>query len=1057
MSRESSPWVAGARFVLRVPMLAFDELLALNETPEPAAIRERVRACVARPEVLEALYLASPSLVASLPHWQREPESPAGQASERVLLRYLARMATRATPFGFFSAVAIGTTGGPTRLGLGERADLRRHTQLDNAYLSALLAELARDPEVRERLRVHPNSSVYRQGDRLRYVETRIEAGSRRYELASVTCSEAILATLERSREGVRPATLAEALVADDPELALADALAFVEQLVDIDLLVGELELPVTGDEPLAAILARLAALGPWREAGLAARVEAELRSVERALTTIDARGLGQAIEHYRDIEAGLAALPVATRPEPSRTFQAQLFATTRSPGLAPDLLDELARASELVARLTRAPSERDPLRAFAKAFRERYDEREVPLLEALDDDAGIGFERGTDVPPLLEGVRFDRRVREPEHVHGRPEQLLLHRLGRALAAGSHELVVSEPELAAMAPSAASRLPDAWMVLARLAASSTEALARGEVEVMLAASGGPSGARMLGRHCHGSPELRALVEEHVAAEAALWPDAILAEVVHLDEGRVGNITCRPVLRDYEIPFLGGSGAPSDRRIGVDDLWVSVRGEQVVLRSRRLGKRVVPRMTNAHNHRIARLAVYRFLCKLQDQDGAIGLAFDWPVVAHELPFLPRLRVGRVILARARWRIRGAELEPLRASVGEAKRARTPEAIERGRAGVLAAMLALRAEHGLPDRAVVAEYDNELLLDFANPLLVESVAWHIAAREQVVLHELWPAPEHAIVEGAKGRHLHELIVTFTRREPTRASEPPPRAPPSRAIRRSFGPGSEWLYAKLYTGSGLIEPVLREVVAPLREQALRSGAIDRWFFVRYDDPDHHLRVRFHGPPERLLGELLPALDRALEPWLSEGRVHRLVLDTYTRELERYGASGIVALEALFHADSEAALAFVEQVDPEDRHLAALRGIDSLWASLGLDAAARSDLALRSRDALRHEFAAEGELFTSIGARFRRERARLVALLDGDERGELGPVQAIVERRARAIAGLVGELEPTRELIWSVGHMHANRVLTSQPRAQELILYDLLHRFHVQRRARA
>src|SRR5262249_39737372 len=140
---------------------------------------------------------------------------------------------------------------------------------------------------------------------------------------------------------------------------------------------------------------------------------------------------------------------------------------------------------------------------------------------------------------------------------------------------------------------------------------------------------------------------------------------------------------------------------------------------------------------------------------------------------------------------------------------------------------------------------------------------------------------------------------------------AQRPARRPSPGAAGSRSFPPGSAWLYAKLYTGPATADQVLRDVVRPVTAAALDSGAADRWFFVRYGDPDWHLRLRVHGRPTRLHGEVLPALQATAAPLLEDGRLWRVQLDTYEREVERYGGpGGVVLAERLFHADSEAVL---------------------------------------------------------------------------------------------------------------------------------------------------
>src|SRR5262249_61048858 len=78
-----------------------------------------------------------------------------------------------------------------------------------------------------------------------------------------------------------------------------------------------------------------------------------------------------------------------------------------------------------------------------------------------------------------------------------------------------------------------------------------------------------------GRFCPGDPGFHRQVEEPLRAEEALQPDAVFAEIVHLPEGRLGNILARPVLRAYEIPYLGRASVPPDRQIPVTDLRVSV--------------------------------------------------------------------------------------------------------------------------------------------------------------------------------------------------------------------------------------------------------------------------------------------------------------------------------------------------------------------------------------------------------------------------------------------------------------------------------------------------
>jgi hypothetical protein len=99
------------------------------------------------------------------------------------------------------------------------------------------------------------------------------------------------------------------------------------------------------------------------------------------------------------------------------------------------------------------------------------------------------------------------------------------------------------------------------------------------------------------------------------------------------------------------------------------------------------------------------------------------------------------------------------------------------------------------------------------------------------------------------------------------------------------------NEWYYVKLYGGGAALDEILTTSLPAVIRAAVESGSVARWFFIRYADPHDHLRVRFNGPPTRISHELLPQVFENLNPLLASGKLWKIDLDTYEREIERYG----------------------------------------------------------------------------------------------------------------------------------------------------------------------
>ncbi len=1008
-----------ARCVVRVPLLPFDTLVAWSAEPrDVATVRARLQAIVADPVIREALFVASPELDVSLDGWLADPDAEAARGVEQTLVRYLSRMAGRATPFGLFSSLGVGTVGSDaTTLAIAPREQARRHARLDHDYLSSATAALGAQPEVRAQLVYRPSSSLYTAAGHLRYAEVRHEP-ARAYHLVDLEPTDYLVAVLARAATG---ATLAELVVTlcEDPEIGTDDAEAFLGQLVDTQVLVSDLEPPVTGREPAAPLAEELAVVAPSAGAALAAATA--------RLHALDAAPLGADPAVYRALVDDLAAVP--TPPRLDRLVQIDLHRATNALAVGGAVGAEVTRGLALLHRCG-GHGDDDGLGRFRAAFGARYEQREVPLVEALDDEIGVGFGPAKPMAaPLLE-VAPPTRPGTRQAAWTKRDVHLLRLVLRAATTGAHRLELTGADADELARDPRPRLADSFVAPIAIAASSPAALADGDFQVRLLQADAPA-ARMLGRFCHGDADIEAITRELVLLEEARRPDAAFAEIAHLPEGRLGNVLVRPLLRAFEIPYLGRSGVPRAQQIPVTDLLVSVVDGRVVLRSQRLGREVVPRLTSAHNYVRGSLGLYRFLGTLANQDG-VAPVWQWGALG-DAPFLPRVTSGRVVLTRARWLLGAAELAALKA------------------AKPAVGIAALRAHLGWPRWLLLAEGDNELPIDLDNPLAVASFAQLLRGMTTATLFEQFPAPDALGVTAPDGRYVHEIQLFYARPAAPVVTATTPARASAAPLQRSFPPGSAWLYLKYYAGSSVQDALLREL-APVLHALVESGAASHWFYLRYADPDPHLRLRLAGDPLRLVGTVLPQLARAIQPAVESGIVWRTQLDTYEREVERYGgAAAIEHAERAFAADSVAALAILDAVAGDDGAAltwrAAAVGIDRLLDDLGFDFDAKRAELTRLRDQFGAEVGMDTDHQRRLGEKYRRVRGELESALTGTD-AVLAPAHAALSARSERIRPLAAKLTPA--VAPHLVHMHVNRLLAASPRAQELVLYDLLRRHY-------
>ena len=268
-------------------------------------------------------------------------------------------------------------------------------------------------------------------------------------------------------------------------------------------------------------------------------------------------------------------------------------------------------------------------------------------------------------------------------------------------------------------------------------------------QIYLSSAGGSSAANLLGRFCYLDDCLYKHARQITDTEQKENDDVIYAEIVHLPESRIGNILARPLLRDYEIPYLTKSGVDIEHRITLSDLSISLRNDRILLRSVSRDKEVIPRLTTAHNFSGNSLPLYHFLCDLQHQNKRGGFYLNTSGLIYLCKSFPRVVYKNVILSRASWLLTEDEIKGFEKMENEL---------------ILLKVNELQKKRDIPQFITIPVGDNDLFIDLKDILSVRTFLSIIHKNKQIIVSEFLYDDTCTVIRNKSYGFCGEFLFSF-----------------------------------------------------------------------------------------------------------------------------------------------------------------------------------------------------------------------------------------------------------------------------------------------------
>ncbi|GGX29279.1 lantibiotic dehydratase [Aquimarina muelleri] len=390
--------------------------------------------------------------------------------------------------------------------------------------------------------------------------------------------------------------------------------------------------------------------------------------------------------------------------------------------------------------------------------------------------------------------------------------------------------------------------------------------------------GGTSAINLLSRFDQVSDRICVDIADY---EKEIFKEQLIAEVNIISKPRATNVVASRQYYDYNIP-LNTIYNKDSNPIFLSDIFIRFNGIRFILVSEKYKKEIIPRITSSVNTTLSESNVYKFLADLQSQQREIhSVNFNFNYYENMfLPFVPRIYLeddillypAQILLSDDNFDFQGFK-EYLLSRLEEYSFSKQISFIE---------------DKG--DITINTENEDHLHILFKKIKKVSPIYVCECLYESFI-------PE---VHNKLNHYPHEIIASIknTSFKADRSD--------FKIVKEDVTVGhkapilSDWLYFDLYCNpyaeNDLVNVIYHTIVV--------ENSISQFFFVRYDHPDTHLRIRFKTESTPVIEDIFSKINNLKQ----ENIIRNYHVLPYEQEMYRFGGEKLMGVtEHIFSLDSK------------------------------------------------------------------------------------------------------------------------------------------------------
>ncbi|EKS7868022.1 MULTISPECIES: lantibiotic dehydratase [Bacillus] len=790
---------------------------------------------------------------------------------------YLQRMSIRATPLALLSSVSLQNINNLHKLETNDLSQLKKHTRIDMDWLFEFTKHLEDNWDILLFLDVKINNTIFKTSNYVNNIY--LSYYGKKYEdikkNGSTTLSLKNTQILEYIIDSCKTFTNFNKLFKDLKEISIGVVeppviFSFLRKLINDEILITNLRPCIGSNSIFEDIIDVLKAI-PTAEL-----YYKKLLYIQKLLNEYDNSIIGEGEEIYLKIVNTLKKIV-----ESKNYLQVDTTFSPKNTEAIKIELNDLNSLAHFLYKTNIKDIESVSLKEYKNKFVEKYGtECEIPLLELIDKNRGLGYPESYDI--------YDKNNPQYNNL----KQYVTDKIINCYLNENNEISLIDEEIEQLNlnqnESNILNFELNFMINNDFNKNTNYAFS------LMPNIGSMRANKMAGRFLNyfnstDKDNLKLMIDEEKNFFDS--QNSLLTELTYFPEkSRIANISQTNSFLDYELPIATTSNKNPSSTIELNDIVVGLSLEsKFYLKSSKLNKQII--CTNSHmmNPNICH-SLYQFLYKINPLPKSFTLLQVISEIKNSQIYTPRITYKSIILSPKTWNIPSNYL------------------IDSDIHALHSSILKIKKDYKIPNQVYLLIGDNRILININNFHEMHKIKKHLKKYSSVSLTEIEPF----LLNSKKNLKIHEIVIPFSREDKENIKLPKISIQTNKSyIAKKYNPLGKWSYIKLYTSEYKQNELLIKYINPFIERLQKEGIIEKFFFIKYLDPNPHIRLRIlwsKSSPNRfdLLNDFLEFLQ-------NKEIIFSTDICSYTPEVIRYGGpNAIEAAETYFYHDSK----FISQI---------------------------------------------------------------------------------------------------------------------------------------------